>query len=66
LPHGPSYRASPRLYSQREYIVSLAARQRIAAIYEQREYAAAGGSSGGWRHDNRTLYRVFFTWEVVR
>jgi hypothetical protein len=22
---------------------------RIAAIYEQREYAAAGGSSGGWR-----------------
>jgi len=35
--------ADPFFNSQREYIVALAARHRIPAIYEQREYAAAGG-----------------------
>ena len=35
--------ADPFLYSRRDYIVELASRHAIPAIYEQREFAAAGG-----------------------
>jgi putative tryptophan/tyrosine transport system substrate-binding protein len=35
--------ADPFLYSRRDYIVALAARQAIPAIFEQRECAVAGG-----------------------
>jgi putative ABC transport system substrate-binding protein len=35
--------ADPFLYSQRDYIVGLAARSGVPAIYEQRENAVAGG-----------------------
>jgi putative ABC transport system substrate-binding protein len=35
--------ADPFLYSRRDYIVALATRHAVPAIYEQREYALAGG-----------------------
>jgi putative ABC transport system substrate-binding protein len=35
--------ADPFLYSRRDYIVALATRYAVPAIYEQREYALAGG-----------------------
>jgi putative tryptophan/tyrosine transport system substrate-binding protein len=35
--------ADPFFFSQRDYIVALAARHAIPAIYEQREFAVAGG-----------------------
>jgi ABC-type uncharacterized transport system substrate-binding protein len=35
--------ADPFLYSRRDYIVELASRHAIPAIYEQREFAVAGG-----------------------
>ena len=35
--------ADPFLYSRRDYIVALATRHAVPAIYEQREYAMAGG-----------------------
>jgi ABC-type uncharacterized transport system substrate-binding protein len=35
--------ADPFLYSRRDYIVALATRHAVPAIYEQREFAVAGG-----------------------
>jgi putative ABC transport system substrate-binding protein len=48
--------ADPFFLSRRDYIVALAARHAIPAIYEQREYAAAGGLAS-YGADFRDSYR---------